>query len=407
MTGQLFYYTARDVRGAFVRGSVEAVSDATALASLRTRALFVTSLERAGTARGTLVGALQFGSVKQAALVAFFRSFATLLSAGVAMRRSLEVTIEQGTDARLGEALRGILHDIEGGNTLSDAMARHPREFHRLYVAMVRAGEVGGVLDEVLEWLAAFLERDRSLRKRVAASLAYPAVVALTACSLVVFLLTSVVPMFENMYQQMHVALPPITSFLIHLGAALRSAKLWAAVGVVAISGLVCCTRFRKALASARALGAARLRVPVLGAIARKATLARMARMLGILLRSGVGLVAALDVVAGVVGNVIYEEHLALVGVALAHGDTLAAPLATSRLYDPLFVQMIRVGEETGALDSMLARVAEYYETDVEAALGALGSILEPVTIVLLGGIVGFIVSAIFIPLYTLIGNIK
>lgn len=407
MSAGLFYYTARNAEGALVRGSIEAADDANALASLRTRALFVTSLERAGTGRGSIVAMLQLGAVKRSALVAFFRSFATLLGAGVPMRRSLDVTLEQAADSRLAEAIRSIVNDIESGLALSAAMARHPREFPRLYVAMVRAGELGGVLDEVLERLATFLERDQALRKRVIASLAYPGVVACTACGLVLFLLTSIVPMFESMYEQMHVPLPLITSLLIHLGAALRNPGVWALSGAALLGIVFIYLRVNARDAGSAALDAARLRIPVLGVILRKATLARVARMLGSLLRSGVGLVPALDVVADVVGNALYQRNIVSVREALSEGDALATPLSQSGLYEPLFVQMIRVGEETGALDAMLLRIAEYYETDVETTLNALGSILEPVMIVLLGGVVGFIVAAVFIPLYTLIGNFR
>ncbi|MGZ3508895.1 MAG: type II secretion system F family protein [Vulcanimicrobiaceae bacterium] len=407
MTAGLFYYTARNAEGAMVKGSIEAADDANALASLRTRALYVTSLERAGTARGSLAAAFQFGVTKRSALVAFFRSFATLLGAGVPMRRSLDVTIEQATDPRLAEALRGIVYDIEAGLALSAAMARHPREFPALYVAMVRVGELGGVLDEVLERLASFLERDQALRKRLAAALAYPSVVACTACGLVLFLLVSIVPMFEEMYEQMHVALPPITSLLIHLGVALRNPVIWALVSAAVLGSAFLYLRIRASESGSRAFDGVRLRLPIVGGISRKAILARLARMLGSLLHSGVGLVQALDVVADVVGNALYERSLLAVREALREGDTLAAPFAQSGLYEPLFVQMVRVGEETGALDAMFLCIAEYYETDVEAALNALGSILEPVMIVILGGVVGFIVAAVFIPLYSLIGNIR
>jgi type IV pilus assembly protein PilC len=407
LSGPLFYYTARSSEGALVRGSIEAPNDVNALASLRTRALFVTSLERADSTRGTVAAFLHVVPVKRSALVAFFRSFATLLAAGVPMRRSLEVTIEQAADERLAEALRAVVNDIESGLALSAALARHPREFARTYVAMIRAGEVGGVLDDVLERLASFLERDRSLRKRVSASLAYPAVVTVTACGLVLFLLTSIVPTFQSLYDQMHVGLPPITSFMIRLAAIVRNPIVW----VLFVSGvLVAWTlygRARTTLEGAYAVDNARLHLPVIGSIVRKAIVARLARVLGTLLRAGVGLLQALDVVADVVGNAIYERDLIAVREALAQGDALATPLARTGLYEPLFVQMVRVGEETGTLDTMLLRVADYYETDVETALSALSSVIEPITIVVLGGIVGCIVAAVFIPLYTLIGNIK
>lgn len=403
----LYYYTARNASGALVRGSIEAGTESAALASLRTRALFVTSFESAASARGGLAAAFQIGPVSQTSLVAFFRSFATLVRAGVSVRRSLDVTIEQCTDARLGEALRAVVGDIESGLALSHAMARHPKEFSKLYVTMIKAGELGGVLDEVLERLASVLERDRAVRKRVMSALAYPAIVACAAIGLVVFLVVSVVPMFRAMYDQMRVPVPWLTSMLIGIGTSLRAPATWLGATLVLLIGVFLLVRVRATEAGAVATEALVMRLPIVGTITRKATVGRLARMLGTLLRSGVGLVPALEVVTDVVASAPYRRSLELLGRALGEGSSVSEPLLASALYEPLFIQMIRVGEETGALDAMLLRVADYYDVDVETALTALGSTLEPVMILLLGGAVGFIVAAIFIPLYTLIGSIK
>lgn len=403
----LYYYTARNSDGMFVRGSIEAATEGAALASLRTRALFVTSLESATTTRGVLAAALHIGPVSQTSLVTFFRSFATLVRAGVPMRRSLDVTIEQCSDARLREALRAVMNDIENGLALSEAMARHPKEFAQLYVTMIRAGELGGVLDEVLERLASMLERDRAVRKRVLAALTYPAVVACSALGLVVFLITSVVPMFRSMYEQMHVPVPWITSMLIVVGTSLRAPLTWGGVAVALSIVAIVVIRVRSTEAGAVAMEAATMRLPIFGTISRKATLGRLARMLGTLLRSGVGLILALEVVADVVTSAPYRRSLRSLRQTLAEGSSVSEPLAASALFEPMFIQMVRVGEETGALDAMLLRIADYYDLDVETALSALGATLEPVMILLLGGAVGFIVAAIFIPLYSLIGSIK
>ncbi|GAC1388852.1 MAG: type II secretion system F family protein [Vulcanimicrobiaceae bacterium] len=403
----LYYYTARNAEGSFVRGAIEAATDAAALTSLRTRALFVTSLLPANSAKGLFAATLHLGPVKPGAVVAFFRSFATLISAGVPMRRSLGVAIQQCTDKRLAEALKAVLTDIEGGSTLSNAMAKRPKEFSSFFVAMIRAGEFGGVLDEVLERLATFMERDRATRKRLASALTYPGIVALTAVILIVFLLSSIVPMFASLFDQMHVELPPTTAFLLALGAAFRTFPFWTGTVVCIGSVILLASRLVSTQRGRLFWDSQKLRIPIFGTLMRKSALARLARMLGSLLRSGVGLVFALEVVADIVGNAAYEQNVADVRQALREGDPLAEPLAQSRLYDPLIVQLVRVGEETGALDAMLLRIAEYYELDVETALATLGSTLEPLLIVGLGTVVGFIVFSIFIPLYTLIGSIK
>jgi len=403
----LYYYTARDDEGAFVRGSIQAGTASAALASLRTRALFVTSLESTTSARGTLAAVLQIGGVSQKALVTFFRSFSTLIHAGVPMRRALDVTLEQCADSRLREALRCVICDIENGLALSEAMARRPREFPRLYVAMVRAGELGGVLDEVLERIAAVLERDRAVRKRVYAALAYPSIVTVAAVGLVVFLLGTIVPMFRSMYDQLHVPLPAVTSALIAIGLALRSPLTWASAAALVLTALVVIVRVRQSERGAVLFETIMLNVPVAGTIARKATMTRFARMLGTMLRSGVGLIPALEVVTDVVTSAKFSESIVSLRQALREGSLISEPLARSGLYEPMFIQMLRVGEETGSLDSVLLRVADYYDLDLETMLTSLASIVEPLMILLLGGAVGFIVAAIFIPLYTLIGNIR
>lgn len=403
----LYYYTARDMSGALVRGSIEAGTASAALSALRTRALYITSLESSSSTRGTIAAALQVGGLSQESLVTFFRSFATLVRAGVPMRRSLEVTIEESADSRLREALRSVVCDIENGLALSDAMARHPREFPRLFVAMIKAGEVGGVLDEVLERIASAVERDRASRKRVSAALTYPVIVACAATGLILFLITTIVPMFRTMYEQMRVPLPAITAGLITVGTTLRSPAVWVAIAICGLAAVLSVVRLRGSERGAMLLESLTLALPVAGTIARKSTIARLARMLGTLLKSGVNLVTALEVVTDVVGSARYRRTIADLRRALREGSTVSAPLAATGLYEPMFVQMLRVGEETGALDTMLLRIADYYDLDIETLLTALGSMLEPAMILLLGGAVGFIVAAIFIPLYTLIGNIK
>lgn len=403
----LYYYTARDVNGAFVRGSIEAGTASAALASLRTRTLLVTSLENGPTARGTIAAALQMGGIVQKNLVTFFRSFSTLVRAGVPIRRSLEVTLEECSDSRLREALQSVVCDIENGLALSDAMARRPKEFPRLFVAMIKAGEIGGVLDDVLERIAGLVERDRAARKRIFAALTYPAVVTCAAAGLVLFLITTIVPMFRSMYEQLHVPLPAITSVLIAAGSALRSPLSWLTIGAGLLLPALAVVRLHNSERGRALLETALLRLPLAGTIAKKTAIAQLARMLGTLLRSGVGLVAALEVVTDVVTSTRYRQSIVHLRQALREGTTVSDPLAASGLYEPMFVQMLRVGEETGALDVMLLRIADYYELDIEMLLRALGSTLEPAMILMLGGAVGFIVAAIFIPLYTLIGNMK
>lgn len=407
MTMSLYYYTARNAEGQAVRGSLEAAGGDAALASLRTRALFVTSLSSARSANGRLTAGFQMGAIRQGSLVAFFRSFATLISAGVPMRRALAVGVEQAGDARFREALSAVRADVDAGTPLSLAMSKRPKEFAPIFVAMIHAGEAGGVLDEVLERLAQFVERERVIRKRLASALTYPAIVAVSAAVLITFLLSSIVPMFASLYAQLHVELPPATAALLQVGRSARAPHVWMLLGAIGAPAVLTAGHALRSGPGRTLIDKAKLRIPIVGPILRKTAVARLTRMLGSLLKSGVNLVTAIDVASDVVANRAYIASLDDVRRSLREGEAFAQPLRQSRLYEPLMIQMIAVGEETGTLDAMLLRIAEYYELDVETAVSALGSTLEPVLILALGGVVGFIVFSIFIPLYTLIGNIK
>ncbi len=403
----LYAYTARSAEGNFVAGSVQAENREQALAHLRTRTLFVTSLTRPGTASGIVGSIVTSWPISDGARTAFFRSFATLIRAGVPIRRALDVVVGSCRDARLREALRSVSSDIESGSELSTAMERRPREFPRLFVAMIRAGELGGALDDILERIATLLERHSAIRKRIRSAMAYPLVVALAALGLVLFLVGSTVPAFASMFVEMHVTLPWTTRALIATGNALREPPVWLAIGLLPVATFGVIRMCRRVERIALRLDAFSLSLPAFGRILRKSVIARFSRTLGTLLRSGVPLLTALDAAHDVVENAVYGRFTHELGVSLREGTPIAAALERNVLFDALFAQLVRVGEETGTLDAMLLRVAEYYELDVETAIAALGSVVEPVLIMGLGAIVGLIVASILVPLYSMIGSIK
>ncbi len=406
IAARTFYYTARTLDGGIVRGSMQAADAGAVLALLRSRALIVTAIAADTDVGGRLHRALRPGRIARTALLTFFRSFATLFRAGVPVARALGVAIERATDTRLLEALRSVLADVEHGSPLSDALGRRPRDFPPLYVAMIRAGETGGILDDVLDRLALLLERESALRKKLQTALAYPLVVIVAAIGLVLFLIADIVPMFAQMFDSFHVELPLGTRLLLSLGRALAGPLPW--IIIVGSLGMTVSAAYRLIRLDAGAVLADRLRLglPIVGPLVHKAITARVARMLGTLLRSGVELVAAIDAVAAVAGSPIYARAFERVTSALRDGRPLTGPLAESGLFDPLFVALVRTGEETGLLDDMLLKLAEYYEADVDAAIATLGAVIEPALIVVLGGVVGFIVFSIFLPLYSLIGNV-
>jgi type IV pilus assembly protein PilC len=403
----MYRYAARTAAGERVCGSVEAISSDAVLAGLRSRALFVTALQREHGAAQVVRRSLHIGAPSRRALLAFFRSFATLVRAGVPLRRALDICSERAGDRALGEALRAVTSDVERGTTIGDALARRPRVFGQLHVAMVRAGEAGGVLDDVLERLASLLERDADVRKKLRAALAYPAAVLTAAGALMIFLLARIVPMFAQMFAAFHAELPLTTRVLLAIGTTLAQPSVWVAVALIA-AGTACALAI--ALRSPRMrllMDRSRLALPVVGPLVRRAITARIARTLATLLRSGMDLVAAVAVVRPVAGSVAFAQALASTGVAIREGDPFAAALGESPLFDPLLIALVGVGEETGQLDEMLVRVAAHFESDVESALATLGATLEPALIGALGIAVGFIVFSVFLPLYQLIGSVS
>jgi type IV pilus assembly protein PilC len=401
-----FTYTARTAAGAFVRGRLNAGDAESAAAGLRRRALFVTSLAPVPS-RARAARRLRPGGGWGRARVAFFRSFATLVRAGVPLRRGLTVAIERAQNGAFAQALRDVLADIERGEPLSIAFARRPRAFAPLIVAMVAAGESGGILDDVLDRIALFLERDDALRKSVAAALAYPATVLGASLALLAFLIVHVVPMFATLFASFHVDLPLSTRILMALGDAASRPSTLAGGAVLTSLAVAGCIVAQRTRSGRYAFDRLRLSLPLVGSLLRKTIVARVARMLGTLVHSGIELSVALDVVVPVTGSPVHEAALAGVAIALREGEALTPPLAATGLFDPMLIALIGVGEETGMLDVMLPKAAEYFETDVAAAISTLGAVIEPALIAVLGVIVGLIVYSVFIPLYSLIGSVS
>ena len=407
MSAATYRYRARTADGMLVRGTVEAASVDDVIAGLRTRALFVTGVEPEGALVRTAGASLRLGRPSRRALLAFYRAFATLVRAGVPLRRALGVTIARAGDRVLAEDLRAILADVEHGAAVSDAFGRRTRSFAPLYVAMIRAGEAGGILDDVLDRLATFLERDDALRKRVRAALAYPAVVIAGAIAMMIFLLVRIVPTFAQLFDAFRIDLPVPTRILLAVSSALQQPLAWCAAAAAVAAAAALAAWIVRTAAGARIADRARLAAPVLGPLMHKAIASRLARMLATLLRAGVDIVAALDAVRPIAGSPLYADALAGVDRAVREGDTLSGALADTRIFDPLAVALVAVGEETGRVDEMLLAVATAFEADVEAAVATLGAVVEPAMIAVLGVVVGAIVFSVFIPLYSLIGSVS
>lgn len=399
----VFQFTARSAEGRVVGGRLHAPDESSALGRLRADGLYVTWIDSDDSPGGSIVSALRGEGRGRGQLLWLYRGFSTLVSAGVGIGDALDSIERQCGRGPMQQMIAGVLRAVREGSTLHEALAAYPAYFPPAAVAMIHAGEVSGRLETVLDRLAESAERDGRLHKRLAASLAYPAVVASAACLLTIFLLTGAVPMFAALYAQQHVALPPITSAMLGASAFCRSefAPLCGAALCAAIPAIARWKRLKRKMIDVL------LRVPFAGSFVRKSTCAHFAGMLGSMLASGVSIVQALSICGAAIEIGAYGSRIVDLRKAIDAGSAIAPALAGGTLFEPLFVRMVRIGEETGTLDRMLLRVASYYEEDVESMLTALTAIVEPAMILLLGGVVAFIVAAIFIPLYSLIGNIR
>lgn len=402
----IYSYTYKDPMGGLQKGTTEAESED----KLRERfgeqgieVVEVTMLKKAGKSAPR-----SFGKVKLATLAIFCRQFSTMVDAGVSLVRCLDVLSRQTEDPKLKRILIDVGERVESGESLSRSMQRHPRTFNNLFIGLIRAGEIGGVLEETLQRLSTFLEKDVELRRKVKAALTYPVLVMVAAIGIVIFLVAWVVPQFAALFRDIGLKdqdMPAPTQFLINLSA--NFMKNWMVIIislVVIIVGwkLFVSTRFGRRLADR-----VKLKIPVFGKLHHKVCMARFSRTMGTLLTSGVPILQAMETVAGVVGNSIMADAVLDARARIREGDRIGDPLEASRMFPPMVVHMIGVGEESGSLDFMLQKIADFYEAEVEATLQSLTAALEPLLIVFLGFVVGFICVAMFLPLIKIIEGLS
>ena len=405
----VFVYEARDSTGQLVKDSLEASNRKAATQRLQEQRMTIISLkEKSGGAGSADVGAFfdRFKKVNEQSLTVFSRQFATMINAGLAMVRCLDILSEQTEDKKLQSTLDQVRRDVEGGQTLSAALGRHPSVFSTLYISMVKAGEMGGVLDEVLERLAGFMEKDFALKKKVKSALTYPVVILVMALGIVFFLVTYILPTFVELFKGMNLKLPLPTKILIMVTEGAREPLVVIPAFALLILGGVGLAKYVQTPVGRRQYDLLKLNVPVFGILTKKVAISRFCRTLGTLLSSGVPIMQALEIVGKASGNEIIAMTVTKVRESIREGESIAAPLGASGLFPPMVTQMVAVGEETGNLDAMLSKIADFYDTEVEYLLASLTSMLEPIMIVGMGGIVGFIVISVFLPLYQLIGNL-
>jgi type IV pilus assembly protein PilC len=392
-----FGYVARETAsGREIRSSVDAASEQAAIASLLGRNLLVVSIQEKAAKKGRTNG----GRVPLMDLVMFTRQLATMVDAGLAMVQSLQALADQTTNKVMRDVIRDVCARVEGGDSFSEALQKHPKVFDRLYVCMVSAGEKGGLLAEILARLATYLETTARLRKKIKSAMMYPTVVTVVAILITCFLLVKVVPVFGEVFSGFGAKLPAPTQFLIDLSSWVRHNLIFLILGVGGI--IYAWMHFIKTPAGRLFWDARRIKLPIFGSIAHKICLARFTRTLASLVRSGVPILEVLQIVSQTVGNVVMEKAIKVTADDIERGENISSALAKHPIFPTIIIRMVSAGEQTGKIDNMLERISDFLDEEIETTLSGLTSLIEPILIVFLGVVVGGMVICMFLPIFKL-----
>ena len=430
-----FQYIAKDAAGNETRGQVEAGDRASAIAAVRAQGLFPTALGEVKSAPAPAAKAAKKkaapakkekkkgsglnrelkiktpewmrGRVKTKVLTQFTRQLATLVNAGLPLMRGIEVLKRQMKDEQMQEALTGIADNIAAGGTFSESLTQYPKIFDKLYVNMVKAGEAGGVLEVVLGRLAEFAEKSEKIKNKVKGAMIYPCVVLVAAVGITWFLLVAVIPKFQSVFNDMlgGAALPAITQFVINASEFMQHNGLQIALAVAAV--VVICKVIGKTEKGAYLFDALKLKMPVTGTLAQRSAVSKFTRTLGTLLSSGVPILQSLVITRDTTGNRILTQAIQNVHDAVKEGESMTQPLSQCKVFPPMVVSMVEVGEETGALADMLTRIANTYDDEVDNAVAGMTAAIEPALIIVLAVVVGTVVIAMFLPMVKIIGSVS
>jgi type IV pilus assembly protein PilC len=398
----VFVYQGRGAGGS-TTGEIEAADRTAAVGQLRNRAILVTKITEKQIPKSAV--AKLGGKVKDRELAIFTRQFSTMIDAGLPLVQCLNILSEQSDSKTLRAVTSHVARTVEAGSTLADAMRRHPRTFDDLFTNLVAVGETGGILDVVLRRLSVYIEKAAALKRKIKSAMIYPATIIGVAFLVVIFMLTFVIPTFATMFKNMGAELPLPTQIVLWLSDFVRGYILLLILGA---AGCVYGIRaYYKTENGRSTVDALLLKLPIFGTLLRKVAVARFTRTLGTLVASGVPILEGLRITARTAGNRVVERAVLQCRAAVTAGKTLSEPLKTSGVFPPMVTQMISVGEQTGALDAMLAKIADFYDDEVDTAVGALTALMEPLMIVVLGVIIGGLVVAMYLPIFRLVTIIK
>jgi type IV pilus assembly protein PilC len=403
----VYEYRVRDRSGKVLKSQMEAETPAQVRDALRAKNLLIVEIKapKTGLNADIKIPGLtdRPPGLKQVAV--FSKQLATLINAGVPLVQSLVILQRQIENKAFQNIIKAVRTEVEGGTPLSEALVKHPKVFNRLYINLVRAGETSGTLDSILERIAAFQEKELALRGKIKSAMTYPVVVLVFALGITYFLLTTIVPQFASILSQLNAPLPFITKMLMAVSDFLKSSGLLIFVFMAVI--VFAYRMYYKTAKGRRVIDDVKLRLPVFGNLLQKSAISSFARTFGLLISSGVNIIESLEITKGTAGNAVIEDTIENAKNVVMVGDPLSGSLATSRIFPPMVVSMVAIGEETGSLDTMLGKVGDFYDREVDEAVDSLTAAIEPLMIVFLGGIVGTIVAGMFLPMFSIIGQLS
>ncbi|MDZ4723515.1 MAG: type II secretion system F family protein [candidate division Zixibacteria bacterium] len=396
----VFEYKGKTLAGATVHGQMKANTKADLERVLRQNRILVSSINKKAAEIQ-----IKFGTgIKRIEISRFTRQFATMIGAGLPMVQCLDILSQQSENKEMAKIVTQVKESVQGGATLSDAMSRHPKIFDQLYTNMVEAGEVGGALDTILIRLAVYREKADQLIRKVKSAMVYPSVIVIVAAGVTFGMLTFIVPVFAKMFAGVGAGLPGPTMVVLAISNFLQNNIVYIFLGLIATSALF--VWWKKSPSGALTFDQILLATPIFGTLVRKSSVARFTRTLSTLLSSGVSILEALEITAKTAGNLVVAKAINKSVLAIAEGDTITGPLKETGVFPPMVIQMIGVGEKTGGLDDMLSKIADFYDEEVNEAVTALTSIIEPVIIVFMGVVIGGILIAMYLPMFDIIGKI-